>query len=125
LTLTDDDTLSSTDTWTVVVISAEQALGQVDSYIQSLPSSAFHKYPRSVTDIKSTFHVLLTIDIHKVQQHDYLGARTFLLGNVRTMMDGQPMSMNRINIDWVCDPVEQKRLCMMVDDIARLLYNMR
>jgi hypothetical protein len=125
LTVTDDDTLSSTDTWTVVVMSAEQALGQVDSYIQGLPSSAFYKYPRSVTEIKSTFHVLLTIDLHKVQQHDYIGARTFLLGNVRTMMDGQPMSMNRINIDWVSDPVEQKKLCIMVDDIARLLYNMK
>jgi hypothetical protein len=123
--ITDDDTEYCLDQWTVVVVAADQALNQLDSYIQGLPSSAFGGTPSNVMTKKAILHSLVQMDINMVKKHDYRGARSFLLGNVRTMMDGLPISYNRMSVDMINDPIEQKKLCLMNDDIARLLSQMR
>jgi hypothetical protein len=123
LTVLDDDTLSIMDSWTVVVISAQEAIDHVDDYIQALPGSAFGGM--NVMEKKAALHAMTMFTLNKVEKHDYIGARSFLLNCVKTMMDGLPMTKNKMNIDWISDPTQQHILCHMIDDIAEYLSLMR
>jgi hypothetical protein len=125
LKVSDDDGGMATSSWQVTVVDAHGARIIMNNNIQSLPSSAFIKLPNSVTVGKAALNTLINYDISMVDRHDYAGAGSFLLGNVRTMMDGLPNTMNKMNIDWIADPIQQHKLCLMVDDIAAYLSLMK
>ena len=65
---------------------------------------------------KAALNQFIQMDINKVNMRDYIGAKCLLLGSIRTQMDGCYRGF--YNLDWIVDPVQVQRLCLMIDHIA-------
>ena len=118
LTVTDDDTAASFDTFEVTVNSAAETVELLDEYIQSLPDSDFGKNPSIASQMKNALHYMLLDIILKIEGEEYNGAIQDLMNNVKEKMDGLPEGKNK---DWISDPAAQANLCMMIDDIVEYL----
>ena len=115
LTVTDDDDGIGTDTSTVTIISAEEAIPIVDEYIQDLPDDAFKNNPDQRKNVfsKKLDDVIELIDAGEHQkaidklQHERAKADGYV--------DGNPKN------DWITDPGAQQEICTMIDDLIAYL----
>ncbi|HSV42487.1 MAG TPA: PKD domain-containing protein, partial [Methanomassiliicoccales archaeon] len=118
LTVTDDDTEDSWVEWRIVVVSAQDAIGIVDDYIQELPNPAFAKNAKAVLDKKGALHVMALDMIAMIDDGDYNSALNSMIRNFESKMDGLPTYKNS---DWIVTKTDQANLCSMLDDIEEYL----
>ncbi len=102
-----------TDTTTVTVISAEEAAGEIDDYIQDLPDDNF-KEPAEQR--KNALHEKLIENeegdavLQLIEAGLYEEALEKLQNDIRPKCDGDPDPE-----DWVTDPGAQADLLAMID----------
>lgn len=106
LGVTDDDTAPATATWTVTVLSADQATTSLCSYVAALPNSSFVKV---ASQRRSALVSKLNLIVQVIKAADYRGAISSLRNDVRAKADG--MGTN----DWVIDPSARRAMCRMID----------
>jgi PKD repeat protein len=115
LTVTDDDGGSDSDTMSLHVVTPEEAIGILNSYIQALPDEYFKNNP---ANRKNAFANKLAEMILKVTEGDYQGASQSLLKDVGSLCDG--IGKN----DWIIDPLAQVAITQMVQDIYVYLQSL-
>ncbi len=116
LTVTDDDTGYSIDTFEVVVVDAHGALDIMNEYIQSLPDEAFGK---NADKKKNALEMMINALHDMVDEGDFNGAiqdmQSNMLSKVDGFMGGNPKD------DWIIDPVAQEELAQKLNDICQYL----
>jgi PKD repeat protein len=110
VTFTDDDGGAGSDTYVVVVVTAEEAVQDLDDYIQGLPDEAFKNNP---SQRKNALGSMLSEVIDKIVSDDYTGAMN-KLDSIRDKADGT-------GPDWITDPDAQEHVLMKIDDIVTYL----
>lgn len=116
LIVTDDDGGIGTDTSTVTIMSAEEAIPIVDEYIQDLPDDAFKNNP---DQRKNAFSEKLAEVIELIDAGEYQEAIDKLQHDIRAKADGY-VDGNPQN-DWITDPEAQQVVCTMIDDLTAYL----
>jgi PKD repeat protein len=109
-TFTDDDGDSGSDTYIVKVVTAEEAVQDIDDSIQGLSDEDFKNNPQQR---KKALGNMLSEVIEKIMSEDYTGAIN-KLDSVRSKADG-------VGPDWIIDPDAQFHVLMKIDDIAAYL----
>ena len=116
LIVTDDDGGIGTDTSTVTIKSAEEAIPVMDDYIQDLPDDAFKNNP---DQRKNAFSEKLAEVIELIDAGEYQEAIDKLQHDIRAKadgyVDGHPKN------DWITDPEAQEEICTMIDDLIAYL----
>jgi hypothetical protein len=109
-TFTDDDGGSGSDTYVVMVVTAEEAVQDMDDYIQGLSDEDFKNNPKQR---KKALGNMLSEVIEKIVNEDYTGAIN-KLDSVRSKADG-------VGPDWIIGPDAQFHVLMKIDDIVAYL----
>jgi chitodextrinase len=123
LTVTDDDGGFGTDTMQVKVLSAQEAKDLIHQYIQNLEDSAFKGDPTQrkkacVHALKKALSIMFAAIGDMLENEEWNRAImiTDLIRNIADgFVDGTP------NNDWIVDPMAQKEICMMIDDLVAYL----
>jgi len=110
VTFIDDDGGSGSDTYVVRVVTAEEAVQDLDDYIQGLPDEAFKNNP---DQRKNALGSMLSEVIEKIMYEDPTGAIN-KLNSIRDKADG-------VGPDWITDPEAQSHVLMKIDDIVAYL----
>ncbi len=110
VTFTDDDGGAGSDTYVVVVVTVEEAVQDLNDYIQDLPDEAFKNNP---AQRKKALGSMLSEVIEKIMYEDYAGAIN-KLNSIRDKADGT-------GPDWITDPDAQEHVLMKIDDIVTYL----
>ena len=110
VTFTDDDGDIGSDTYVVEVVTAEEAVEDIDGYIQGLPDADFKNNP---DQRKKALGSMLSEVIEKIMYGDYTGAMN-KLDSVRSKADG-------VGPDWIIDPDAQFHVLMKIDDVLAYL----
>ena len=116
LIVTDDDGGTGTDTSTVTIMSAEEAIPVMDDYIQDLPDDVFKNNP---DQRKNAFSEKLDKVIELIDAGEYQKAIDKLQHDIRAKADGY-VDGNPKN-DWITDPRAQQEICTMIDDLVAYL----
>jgi hypothetical protein len=116
LTVTDDDTGYSIDTFEVVVVDAHGALDIMNEYIQSLPDEAFRK---NADKKRNALEMMISALHDMVDEGDFNGAIQDMQNNMLSKVDGF-MGGNPKD-DWIIDPVAQEELAQKLNDICQYL----
>jgi hypothetical protein len=120
LTVQDDDGGVGSDQKTLEVISAQQAMDFLASYIQSLPEDGFKSNP---TQRKNALHEKYLEIIESIDAEDYQGAKQSLLNDVRAKADGT--LGGKTADDWITNAQAQSEICGMIDSISAYLDILR
>jgi PKD repeat protein len=108
--ITDDDCSLVWTTLQVTVVTAKEALFDINQFIQALPENAFVDDP---TQRKNAFNNMFLAIATMLDNEAYRGAIEDLRHNIRGKVDGQvdgdPLD------DWIIDPAAQKEICMKID----------
>lgn len=113
LTVKDDDGGTGTFTVQVKVMTAEEAVGILNNYIQNLPNEAFKNNPENR---KGAFNNKLLEVIAKIKNQKYQDAINKLQKDIRSKADGDKTAE-----DWIINFGAQKEICKMIDDIVKYL----
>jgi len=113
LTVTDDEGDIDTATTTVVVVTALEALQDLDDYIQNTPDEDF----KEKADTRKKAFSNKFEAIYKILDTDnYQGLIKRLNEDIREkcdgLIDGDPAG------DWIIDGLAQTHICMKIDDIS-------
>ncbi|UCB58836.1 MAG: hypothetical protein JSV67_00640 [Thermoplasmatales archaeon] len=116
LTVTDDDGDSDTATTTIIVVTALEALQDLDDYLQNTPDDDFKdKASTRKKAFSNKFNAIYKI----LEDEDYQKLIDKLIKDVRIkadgLIDGDPTD------DWIIDYDRQYHICMKVDDINTYL----
>ena len=113
LTVTDDEGASDTATTTVVVVTALEALQDLDDYIQN---TANEDYKDKANARKKAFSRKFGAIYKILDTENYLGLIKILNEDIREkcdgLIDGDP------NGDWIIGEVAQAHICQKIDDIS-------
>lgn len=112
VTVTDDDLGHTTKTLTLHVVTPEEAVQDMNNYIQDLPDEAFDKKP---SQTKKTLDNMLNAVLDKLLLEEYNGAINQLT-SIRGKMCGDKN-------DWITDPEALIHLQMKINDITTYLQN--
>ena len=117
LTVTDDEGDIDTATTTVVVVTALEALQDLDDYIQN---TADEDYKDKANARKKAFSNKFEAIYKILDTENYLGLIRKLNRDIREkcdgLIDGDPTS------DWIIDEVAQAHICQKIDDISDYIY---
>jgi chitodextrinase len=116
LTVSDDDGGSGTGESTLTVVSAREAMGILDSYIQGLPDSDFKANP---AQRKNALHQKYLEIVKKIDNKAYQGAEQSLLDDMRAKADGS-VGGDPAN-DWITYDPAQSEIAGMIDSIRDYL----
>jgi hypothetical protein len=119
LTVTDDDTGYSTDTFEVVVVDASGAMDIMDEYIQDLSDGSF---AGNANNKKNALSNMIDALHYMVRVGDYHGAITYVQHNLVPRVDG--FIGGNANNDWIKDPQAQEKLAQMLNDICDYLASL-
>ena len=113
LTVTDDEGAIDTATTTVVVVTALEALQDLDDYIQN---TANEDYKDKANARKKAFSRKFGAIYKILDTENYLGLIKILNEDIREkcdgLIDGDP------NGDWIIGEVAQAHICQKIDDIS-------
>jgi hypothetical protein len=113
LTVTDDEGDIDTATTTVVIVTALEALQDLDDYIQN---TANEDYKAPANARKKAFSSKFEAIYKILDTENYLGLIKRLNQDIREkcdgLIDGDPID------DWIIDEVEQAHICQKIDDIS-------
>lgn len=115
-TVTDDDTGTNTDTYSVHIADEFEALQDLDDYIQSLPDNVFKG---NADNRKAALHNMILAINDMLVDMEYNGAINDLQNNIRGKSDGS--IDGKTNNDWIKDDMAQYHICMKIDDITTYL----
>jgi hypothetical protein len=120
LTVTDDDGAIDTATTTVVVVTALEALQDLDDYIQN---AANEDYKDKASTRKKAFSSKFKAIYKILDTENYLGLTKKLNEDLREkcdgLIDGDPIA------DWIIDYDRQYHICMKIDDITAYLQTLQ
>ena len=120
LTVTDDEGAIDTATTTVVVVTALEALQDLDDYIQN---TANEDYKDKASTRKKVFSNKFEAIYKILDTENYLGLTKKLNEDIREkcdgLIDGDPIA------DWIIDYDRQYHICMKVDDITAYLQTLQ
>ncbi len=113
LTITDDDGGIDTDTTTVVIVTALEALQDLDDYIQNTADDDFKDKAKTRKKAFSNKHNAI---YNMLDTENYQGIIQILNEDIREkcdgLIDGDP------NNDWITGEEAQTHICMKIDDIS-------
>jgi PKD repeat protein len=113
LTVTDDEGAIDTATTTVVVVTALEALKDLDDYIQNTGNK---DYKDKASTRKKAFSNKFKAIYKILDTENYLGLTKKLNEDIRKkcdgLIDGGPIG------DWIIDEVAQAHICQKIDDIS-------
>ena len=113
LTVTDDEGAIDTATTTVVVVTALEALQDLDDYIQNTENE---DYKDKASTRKKAFSNKFKAIYKILDTENYLGLIKILNEDIRKkcdgLIDGGPIG------DWIIDEVAQAHICQKIDDIS-------
>ncbi len=112
----DDDCGVVSVTIEVTVVTAKDALFNINQFIQDLPENAFMNNP---TQRKNAVNNKFLAIAHMLNNQAYRGAIENLQHNIRGKADGQVDGTPEN--DWIIDSVAQQEICSMVDDLIEYL----
>ncbi len=114
--ITDDDCILVWTTLQVTVVTANEALSDINQFIQTLPENAFDENP---TQRKNAFNNMFLAIAKMLDNEAYRGAIEDLRHNIREKADGQ-VDGDPLN-DWITDLEAQQEICMKIDDLIAYL----
>ena len=113
LTVTDDDGGSSVDTYTVVVLTIEEAKHDINDYIQDLPDNYFKG---KADKRKNAFDNMFNALDNMLDNGEYEEMITHLNENVRQKCDGTVDGKTKD--DWIKNADAQYHICAKIDDLT-------
>ena len=119
LKVTDKDGDAGTAGTSVTVVSPQEAVNILNSYIQSLSNGVF-KGPAK--ERKAAFAAKFVSIKGMIDRKEYNGAKTALMNDIRAKADGY--FGGTANDDWIKDKSTQKEIIDMVDTIVAYLNTM-
>ena len=119
LTITDDEGASDTETMEVVVVTALEALQDLDEYLQNTPDDDFKdKASNRKKAFSNKFRAIYKI----LEDEDYQKLIDKLNVDIRIkcdgLIDGDPLD------DWIIEYNAQYHICMKIDDIIAYLQTL-
>lgn len=116
LTITDDDSEVGSDTMSLTIVTAQDAVGIINESIQDLPASAFKNKPDKR---KNAFSKKLAGINELIDAGQYQKAINKLQDDIRAKTDGS--IGGKPKDDWVTDPEVQEEIRTMIDDLVAYL----
>lgn len=116
VTITDDEDDSDTDTMVIEVVTALEALQDLDDYIQNVPDQDFKdkastRKKASSNKFRAIYKILEDENYQKIIDKLNLDIRIKYNG----LIDGEPLD------DWIIEYNAQYHICMKIDDITTYL----
>lgn len=120
VTITDDDTgVSDSASWSIKVLTPEEAKHDINDYIQGLPDEyLIHKPANRKNAIDNMFRALDRM----LDNEAYTGFMHGLVHNVRSKCDGSVDG--KANNDWVIDEYAQWHICSKIDDLVAYIQTL-
>jgi len=116
LTVTDDDGEVESDTMSITIVTAQDAVGIINESIQDLPANAFKNKPDKR---KNAFSKKIAEVNELIDAGQYQKVINKLQEDIRAKTDG---SMGgKPKDDWITDPEVQEEICTMIDDLIAYL----
>jgi hypothetical protein len=117
--ISDSTGLKGTATVTIGINDVIPSIDDINSYIQSLPESAFGKEAGNQKNVLSS---KLTEVGNKIASGSYNDAINKLQNDIRAKADGS-LGGNPKN-DWITDPEAQQEMCQMIDKLISTLQRL-
>jgi hypothetical protein len=116
VTVTDDDGGDGTYIIMVEVVDADEAIEDMNDYIQGLADSCFKNNP---TNRKNAIDNKISAILTSLGNENYNAVINMLTEDIRDKADGQ--IDGRTGDDWITDYTSQYHICMKIDDIVEYL----
>jgi hypothetical protein len=118
VTVTDDD--GGYDSYIIIVevVDADEAIEDMNDYIQALDDSYFKNSP---TNRKNAINNKISAILTVLENENYNAVINMLTEDIRDKADGQIDGLT--GDDWIADYTTQYHICMKIDDIVEYLEN--